>query len=78
MIRPYLERGLLGFIVAVLGLLPVDNVPPLLKVGGLVVPVLKVPRVLPNVTANDRVVRQKRVLVLGRYDIKVARLACLL
>lgn len=72
---PCLERGLLGFIVAVLGLLPVDNVPPLLKVGGLVVPVLEVPRVLPNVTTDDRVVRQKRVLVLGRYDIKVARLA---
>ena len=72
---PYLERRLLGFIVAVLGLLPVDNVPPLLEVSGLVVPVLKVPRVLPNVTTEDRVVRQKRVLVLGRYDIKVSRLA---
>ena len=37
---PCLERGLLGFIVAVLGLLPVDNVPPPVSYTHLTLPTI--------------------------------------
>lgn len=71
----HLQRSFLhALVVAILSLSPVNNVPPVLQVGGLVVLVLEVPGMLPAIPADNRMVRGEWVLVLERDKLKAADL----